>query len=151
MKEKNKGVCEDCHKGPKIKLKLLLSLHVVSRHLKYDISGPDMPNDHLVTCTIKFNMKMSKPPLTIVPHCPHTHTSAPTHLDITAHLSIVADHVHAFISTVNSYSDHCFQQDNILSQSSNHLRLVEFIIPTVTRSQSNTARLLKRDIGIINE
>jgi len=42
-----------------------------------------------------------------------------------AYLSIVADHVHPFMTTVYPSSDGYFQQDNApLSQSSNHLTLV---------------------------
>ncbi len=44
-------------------------------------------------------------------------------LNVTAYLSIVADHVHPFMTTVYHLLMY-FQQDNALSQSSNHLRLV---------------------------
>ncbi len=69
-------------------------------------------------------------------------------LNTTAYLSIVADHVHPFMSTVNPSSDGYFKQDK--AQSSNHLRLVSWTWPsihftqmasTVTRSQSNRAPL----------
>ncbi len=45
-------------------------------------------------------------------------------LNATAYLSIVADHVHPFMTTVYPSSDGYFQQDNAPSQNSNHLRLV---------------------------
>ncbi len=66
-------------------------------------------------------------------------------LNATAYLSIVADHVHPFMTTVYPFSDGFFQQDNTPSQSSNHLRLVSWtwqwvhftqMASTVTRSQS---------------
>ncbi len=72
-------------------------------------------------------------------------------LNATAYLSIVADHVHPFITTVYPFSDGYFLQDNTtISQSSNHLRLVSWtwqwvhftqMASTVTRSQSNRAPL----------
>ncbi len=71
-------------------------------------------------------------------------------LNATAYLSIVADHVHPFMTTVYPSSDGYFQQDNAPSQSSNHLRLVSWtwklvhftqMASTVTRSQSNRASL----------
>ncbi len=51
------------------------------------------------------------------------------HLNATAYLSIVSDHVHPFMTTVYPSSDGYFQQDNApcdMSQSSNHLRLVSW-------------------------
>ncbi len=73
-----------------------------------------------------------------------------------AYLSIVADHVHPFTTTVYSSSDAtssrtfwCYFQCS-MSQSSNHLRLVSWtwkwvhftqMASTVTRSQSNRAPL----------
>ncbi len=45
------------------------------------------------------------------------------HLNATVYLSIVADHVHPFMTTVYPSSDNYFQQDNA-PESSNHLRLV---------------------------
>ncbi len=45
-------------------------------------------------------------------------------LNATAYLSIVADHVNLFMTTVYLSSDGYFQQDNAPSKSSNHLRLV---------------------------
>ncbi len=71
-------------------------------------------------------------------------------LNATAYLSIVADHVHPFMTTVYPSSDGYFQQDNAPSQSSNHLRLVSWtwqwvhftqMASTVTKSQSNRAPL----------
>ncbi len=71
-------------------------------------------------------------------------------LNATAYLSIVADHIHPFMTTVYPSSDGYFQQDNEPSQSSNHLRLVSWtwqwvhftqMASTVTRSQSNRAPL----------
>ncbi len=71
-------------------------------------------------------------------------------LNTTAYLSIVADHVHPFITTVYPSSDGYFQQDNAPSQSSNHPRMVSWtwqwvhftqMASTVTRSQSNGAPL----------
>ncbi len=68
-------------------------------------------------------------------------------LNTTVYLSIVADHVHPFITTVYHLLMY-FQQDNAASQSSNHLRLVSWtwqwvhftqMASTVTRSQSNRA------------
>jgi len=38
------------------------------------------------------------------------------HLNTTANLSIVADHVHLFITTVYQFSDGGFQLDNTMSQ-----------------------------------
>ncbi len=43
-------------------------------------------------------------------------------LNATSYLSIVADHVHPFMTTVNPSSNGYFKQDK--AQSSNHLRLV---------------------------
>ena len=44
------------------------------------------------------------------------------HLNPTAYLSIVGDHVLPFMTTVSPSSDGSFQQDNVtMSQSSNHL------------------------------
>ncbi len=72
------------------------------------------------------------------------------HLNDTAYLSIVADHVHPFMTTVYPSSDGYFQQDNAPSQSSNHLRLVSWtwqwvhftqMASTFTRSESNRAPL----------
>ncbi len=69
-------------------------------------------------------------------------------LNATAYLSIVADHVHPFMTTVHLSSDGYFRR--IMSQSSNHLRLVSWtwqlvhftqMASTVTRSQSNRAPL----------
>ncbi len=71
-------------------------------------------------------------------------------LNATAYLSIVADHIHLFMTTVYHLlmlipAGYC-----IMSQSSNHLRLVSWtwqwvhftqMISTVTRSQSNRAPL----------
>ncbi len=70
-------------------------------------------------------------------------------LNITVYLSIVADHVHPFMTTVYHLLMY-FQQDNAPSQRSNHLRLVSWtwqwvhftqMSSTVTRSQSNRAAL----------
>ncbi len=70
-------------------------------------------------------------------------------LNATVYLSIVADHVHAVMTTVYLLLMY-FQQDNASSQSSNHLRLVSWtwrwvhftqMTSTVTRSQSNRAAL----------
>ncbi len=70
-------------------------------------------------------------------------------LNATVYLSIVADHVHPFMTTVYHLLMY-FQQDNAPSQSSNHLRLVSWtwqwvhftqMTSTVTRSQSNRASL----------
>ncbi len=70
-------------------------------------------------------------------------------LNTTVYLSIVADHVHPFMTTVYHLLMY-FQQDNAPSQSSNHLRLVSWtwqwvhftqMSSTVTRSQSNRAPL----------
>ncbi len=47
------------------------------------------------------------------------------HLNATAYLSIVADHVHPFMTTVYPSSDSYFQQNNA-PQSSTHLRLVSW-------------------------
>ncbi len=69
-------------------------------------------------------------------------------LNATAYLSIVADHVHPFMTTVNPSSD--ATSSRIMSQSSNHLRLVSWtwqwvhftqIASTVPRYQSNRAPL----------
>ncbi len=69
-------------------------------------------------------------------------------LNAPAYLSIVADHIHPFMTTVCPSSDVYFQC--IMSQSSNHLRLVSWtwqwvnftqMASTVTRSQSNRAPL----------
>ncbi len=77
-------------------------------------------------------------PLVPIEHC----------LKCTAYLSIVADHVHPFMTTVYPSSDGYFQQDN--GQNSNHLRLVSWtwqwvhftqMASTVTKSQSNRAHL----------
>ncbi len=57
--------------------------------------------------------------LTLGPSVPIEH-----HLKATAYLSIVADHVHPFMTTVYPSSDGYLQQDNAPCQSSNHLRLV---------------------------
>ncbi len=72
-------------------------------------------------------------------------------LNGTAYLSIVADNVHLFMTTVYPSSEGYIQQDNApCSQSSNHLRLVSWtwqwvqftqMASTVTRSQSNRAPL----------
>ncbi len=79
-------------------------------------------------------------PLVPIEHC----------LNTTAYLSIVADHIHPFMTTVYPSSDDFFQQENAPSQSSNHLRLVSWtwqwvhftqMSSTVTRSQSNRALL----------
>ncbi len=79
-------------------------------------------------------------PLVPIEHC----------LIVTAYLSIVAEHVRPFMSTVYPSSDDYFQQDNAPSQRSNHLRLVSWtwqwvhftqMASTVTRSQSNRAPL----------
>ncbi len=68
-------------------------------------------------------------------------------LNVTVYLSIVAGHVHPFMTTVYHLLMY-FQQDNAPSQSSNHLRLVSWtwkwvhftqMTSTVTRSQSNRA------------
>ncbi len=70
-------------------------------------------------------------------------------LNTTVYLSIVADHVHPFMTTVYHLLMY-FQQDNAPSQSSDHLRLVSWtwrwvhftqMSSTVTRSQSNRAPL----------
>ncbi len=70
-------------------------------------------------------------------------------LNTTVYLSIVADHVHPFMTTVYHLLMY-FQQDNAPSQSSNHLRLVSWtwrwvnfpqMASTVPRSQSNRAPL----------
>ncbi len=70
------------------------------------------------------------------------------HLNATAYLSVVADHVHPFMTTVHPSSD--ATSSRIMSQSSNHLRLVSWawqwvhftqMASTVTRSQSNRAPL----------
>ncbi len=83
--------------------------------------------------------------LTLGPSVPIEH-----HLNATAYLSIVADHVHPFMTTVYPSSDGYLQQDNAPCQSSNHLRLVSWtwqwvhftqMASTVTKSQSNTAPL----------
>ncbi len=56
-------------------------------------------------------------PLVPIQHC----------LNTTAYLSIVADHVHPFMTTVYPSSDGYFQQDNApCHKSSNHLRLVSW-------------------------
>ncbi len=47
-------------------------------------------------------------------------------LNATVYLSIVADHVHPFMTTVCPSSDGYFQQDNAWCHSSNHLRLVSW-------------------------
>ncbi len=71
-------------------------------------------------------------------------------LNTTAYLSIVADHVHPFMTTVNPSSDVYFQQDNapchkaqIISdwflEHDNEFTLLK--LPPVTRSQSNRAPL----------
>ncbi len=79
-------------------------------------------------------------PLVPIEHC----------LNTTAYPSIVADHVHPFMTTVYRSSDGYFQQDNAPSQSSNHLKPVFWtwqwvhftqMASTVTRSQSNRAAL----------
>ncbi len=71
-------------------------------------------------------------------------------LNATVYLSIVADHVHPFMTTVYPSSDGYFQQDNATSKSSNHLRLVSWtwqwvhftqMASTVTRSQSSRVPL----------
>ncbi len=68
----------------------------------------------------------------------------------TASLSIVAEHVHPFMTTVYPSSDATSSRIMHMSQSSNHLRLVSWtwqwvlftqIASTVTRSQSNRAPL----------
>ncbi len=70
-------------------------------------------------------------------------------LHATAYLSIVADHVHPFMTTVYPSSDTTSSRITML-QSSNHLRLVSWtwqwvhftqMASTVTRSQSNRAPL----------
>ncbi len=71
-------------------------------------------------------------------------------LNGTAYLSIVADHIHPFMTTVYPSSDSYFQQDNAPCHSSNHLRVVSWtwkwvhfsqMASTVSRSQSNRAPL----------
>ncbi len=82
-------------------------------------------------------------------------------LNATAYLSIVADHVHPFMTTVYPSSDDYFQQDNAPSQSSNHLRLVSWtwqwvhftqMASTVTRSQSieHLWDVVEREIHIMD-
>ncbi len=78
-------------------------------------------------------------------------------LNATAYLSIVADHVHPFMTTVYPSSDGYFQQDNApCHKISNHLRLVSLawqwvhftqMASTVTRSQSN---VVEQEIRIID-
>ncbi len=67
-----------------------------------------------------------------------------------AYLSIVADHVHPFMTTVYPSSDGYFQQDNAPCHKAQHLTLVSWtwqwvhftqMGSTVTRSQSNRAPL----------
>ncbi len=79
----------------------------------------------------------------------HTLVPIEHRLNTTVFLSIVADHVHPFMTTVYHLLMY-FQQDNAPSQSSNHLRLVSWtwqwvhftqMASTVTRSQSNRAPL----------
>ncbi len=72
-------------------------------------------------------------------------------LNATPYLSIIADHVHPFETTVYPSSDGYFQQDNApCHNASNHLRLVSWtwqwvhftqMASKVTRSQSNRAPL----------
>ncbi len=71
-------------------------------------------------------------------------------LNSTVYLSIVADHVHLFMTTVYPSSDATSNRICTMSQSSNHLRLVSWtrqwahftqMASTVTRSQSNRAPL----------
>ncbi len=50
-------------------------------------------------------------------------------LNATAYLSIGADHVHPFMTTVYPSLDDYFQQDNTPCHSSNHLRLVSWTGP----------------------
>jgi len=45
-------------------------------------------------------------------------------LNATTYLSIVSDHVHPLMATMYQSSDGYFNQDNALSQSSNHFKLV---------------------------
>ncbi len=81
-------------------------------------------------------------------------------LNSTVYLSIVADHVHPFMTTVYHLLMY-FQQDNAPSQSSNHLRLVSWtwqwvhftqMTSTVTRSQSieHLWDVVEREILIID-
>ncbi len=72
------------------------------------------------------------------------------HLNATAFLSIVAEHVHPFMTTVYTSSDVLPAGQCTMSQSSNHHRLVSWtwqwvhftqMASTVTRSQSNRAPL----------
>ncbi len=79
-------------------------------------------------------------PLVSIEHC----------LNTTVYLSIVADHVHPFMTTVYPSSDATSSRIMHMSQSSNHLRLVSWtwqwvhftqMASTVTRSQSNRAPL----------
>ncbi len=70
-------------------------------------------------------------------------------LNATAYLSIVADHVHPFMTTVYPSSDGYFQQDNapcykaqiILDWFLEHDNEFTIMASTVTRSQSNRALL----------
>ncbi len=78
-------------------------------------------------------------------------------LNATAYLSIVAEHVHPFMTTAYPSSDGYVQQDNApCHKISNHLRLVSWtwqwvhftqMASTVTRSQSN---VVEREIRIID-
>ncbi len=92
----------------------------------------------------------------------HWHTLGPLvpnecRLNVTVYLSIVADHVYPFMTTVYPSSDGYFQQDNApCHKISNHLRLVSWtwqwvhftqMASTVTRSQSN---VVEREIRIID-
>ncbi len=81
-------------------------------------------------------------------------------LNATVYLSIVADHVHPFMTTVYHLLMY-FQQDNAPSQSSNHLRLVSWtwqwvhftqMASTVTRSQSieHLWDVVEREIHIMD-
>ncbi len=64
-------------------------------------------------------------------------------LNATAYLSIVADHVHPFMTTVYPSSDGYFQQDNAPCHKAQIISDFHFtqMASTVTRSQSNTAPL----------
>ncbi len=66
------------------------------------------------------------------------------YLNATAYLSIVADHVHPFMSTVYSSSDGYFEQDNApyhKAQIISEWFLEPVPASRVTRSQSNRATL----------
>jgi len=64
------------------------------------------------------------------------------HLNATAYLSIVSDHVPPFMATMSPSSDGYFQQDNALKLESFQIGFLNMTMtPTFTKSQPNRASL----------